>query len=69
MRDVGDWSPTDRRILLLVVIQQLSEAMFLPPKSSGAADVCIHGDAPLGQEPFWDIAPIPVLLAPGAKLG
>ena len=41
----------------------------MPPKSSDAADVCIHGDAPLGQDPFWDIAPIPVLLAPGAKLG
>ena len=40
-----------------------------PPWSCGVAEVCIHGDAPLGQEPFWDIAAIPVLLAPGMQLG
>jgi hypothetical protein len=28
----------------------------------------IYGDAPLLKLPFWDIAAIPVLLAPGAEL-
>ena len=32
--------------------------------SRGVAEVCIYGDAPLRQEPFWDIAPIPIFLAP-----
>jgi hypothetical protein len=34
----------------------------------GAAEGWIYGDTPLPEEPFRDIAPIPVLLAPRAEL-
>src|SRR5450759_5060098 len=33
-----------------------------------AAQGCVYGDAPFLKQPFWDIEPIPVLLAPGAEL-
>jgi hypothetical protein len=35
--------------------------------SRDGAEVEIYSDAPLFKQPFWDIAPIPVLLAPGAE--
>jgi hypothetical protein len=49
------------------------QGWFVSVRSSAAvgsrdgAEVEIYGDAPLFKQPFWDIAPIPVLLAPGAE--
>ena len=37
-------------------------------RSGGVAESWIYGDVPLLEQPFWDIAPIPVLLAPGTQL-
>ncbi len=36
--------------------------------SRGAAEVCIYGDVPRIKQPFWDIGPVPVSLAPGSQL-
>jgi hypothetical protein len=33
-----------------------------------AAEVGIHGDIPRIQQPFWDVEPISIALAPDAEL-
>jgi hypothetical protein len=35
----------------------------------GVGEVWIHGNVPRFQQPFWDVAPISVSLAPAPKLG
>src|SRR5216683_2240159 len=37
-------------------------------RSGGVVEAQVHGDAPLLEQPFGDVDPIPVLLAPGAEL-
>src|SRR5712692_2903250 len=34
----------------------------------GAAEVCVYAESPLIQQPFWDVEPISISLAPGPKL-
>jgi len=42
--------------------------LFQWRRSGSIVEAQVYGDAPLLKQPFWDIAPIPVLLAPGAEL-
>jgi len=34
----------------------------------GAGEVCVYADLPLIQQPFWDVAAVPVLFAPAAQV-
>ena len=41
---------------------------FLVTGLGGVVEAQVPGDAPLLEQPFWDVDSIPVLLAPGAEL-
>src|SRR5882724_1976431 len=68
---LGEKKATPTKVKARSVLPRAGEELrvWLERRLCGAAEVCVYADLPLIKQPFWDVAPVPVLFAPFAQLG